>query len=190
MPFHFQHAYLPEVEEHLRNGFASLSEKDRRRYAAVEAVKLGHGGLTYLTTLFGCSAERIVQGLHALQRLPHDPAGERVRRPGGGKKRPRPHNPQSSTTSNRSWKIAVPVIPCAPPCCGPIEPRVTSLWLCHRQDGQPSALAWGGAFSQTWALSVARLPQCCQAAQRRIGTRSLTLLPNSRRHFWLLAPRC
>lgn len=47
MPFHFQHTYPPEIEAHMRNCFASLSEKDRRRYTAVEAVKLGHGGITY-----------------------------------------------------------------------------------------------------------------------------------------------
>ena len=57
MPFHFHPSYRPEVEEHMRNCFISLSEKDRRRYAAVEAVKLGHGGITYLTKLFGCSPE-------------------------------------------------------------------------------------------------------------------------------------
>lgn len=94
MPFHFHHAYPSAVEEHMRHGFASLSEKDRRRYAAVEAVKLGHGGITYLTTLFGCSAELIAHGLQDLQHLPQDPGGERIRRPGGGKKRRRPHNPR------------------------------------------------------------------------------------------------
>ncbi len=40
MPFHFQQAYPSDVEVHMRNCFQSLSEKDRRRYAAVEAVKL------------------------------------------------------------------------------------------------------------------------------------------------------
>jgi len=85
MPFHCQHAYPPVVEEHMRNGFASLSEKDRRRYAAVEAVQLGHGGITDLLTLFGCRAELMAHGLQDLQHLPHDPAGDRIRRPGGGK---------------------------------------------------------------------------------------------------------
>ena len=94
MPFHFQHAYPPAVEEHMRNGFASLSEKDRRRYAAVEAVKLGHGGITYLITLFGCSAELMAHGLQDLQHLPHDPAGDRIRRPGGGKKKTETKQPE------------------------------------------------------------------------------------------------
>jgi len=33
--------------------YDSLFEKDRRRYAAVEAQKIGHGGLIYIATLFG-----------------------------------------------------------------------------------------------------------------------------------------
>lgn len=43
--------YAPEVEAQMRNFYHSLSEKDRRRYAAVEAAKLGHGGITYLCQL-------------------------------------------------------------------------------------------------------------------------------------------
>jgi hypothetical protein len=87
MAFHFQRSYPSDVEDHMRNCFTSLSEKDRRRYAAVEAVKLGHGGITYLSKLFGCSAELIEHGLQDLRQLPHDPAGKRVRQPGGGKKK-------------------------------------------------------------------------------------------------------
>ncbi len=34
--------------------YKSLSEKDRRRYAAVEAVKLGWGGISYISQLFEC----------------------------------------------------------------------------------------------------------------------------------------
>lgn len=33
--------------------FATLSEKDRRRYAGIEAAKLGHGGIEYVSALFG-----------------------------------------------------------------------------------------------------------------------------------------
>jgi hypothetical protein len=93
MAFHFQRSYPPDVEDHMRNCFTSLSEKDRRRYAAVEAVKLGPGGITYLTTVFGCSAELMEHGLQDLRQLPHDPTGKRIRQPGGGKKRPKPNSP-------------------------------------------------------------------------------------------------
>lgn len=33
------------IERTMKRFFDSLSEKDRRRYAAVEAAKLGHGGV-------------------------------------------------------------------------------------------------------------------------------------------------
>ena len=36
--------YSAHIEHHMRMLYQSLSEKDRRRYAAVEAEKLGHGG--------------------------------------------------------------------------------------------------------------------------------------------------
>lgn len=87
MSFQFQQAYPSEVEAHMRNCFASLSEKDRRRYAAAEVVKLGHGGITYLSKLFGCSPELMAHGLQDLQQLPHDPSGDRIRRAGGGRKK-------------------------------------------------------------------------------------------------------
>ena len=78
----------------MRHGLASLSEKARRRSAAVEAVQLGHGGLPYRITLFGGSAERMAHGLQDLQHVPQDPAGERLRRPGGGKKKTEPKQPE------------------------------------------------------------------------------------------------
>jgi hypothetical protein len=37
--------YSPEIEGKMQRFFGWLSEKDRRRYAAVEAAKLGHGGI-------------------------------------------------------------------------------------------------------------------------------------------------
>jgi hypothetical protein len=78
----------------MRNYFHSLSEKDRRRYAATEAMKLGHGGLTYIATLFGCSLDLIRHGLEELDGLPNDPAGDRVRQPGGGRKKTEETQPE------------------------------------------------------------------------------------------------
>lgn len=39
--------YSPEIEQAMKKNYATLSEKDRRRYAAIEALKLGHGGQVY-----------------------------------------------------------------------------------------------------------------------------------------------
>ncbi|MBT9585292.1 hypothetical protein IV102_18250 [bacterium] len=36
--------YSPEVELKMQRPFSRLSEKEQRGYAAVEALKLGHGG--------------------------------------------------------------------------------------------------------------------------------------------------
>jgi hypothetical protein len=40
--------YAPEIERMMRRLFDSLKESDRRRYAAIEAAKLGHGGIEYI----------------------------------------------------------------------------------------------------------------------------------------------
>ena len=43
MAFDFQKPYSPDIEQQLRQYYQSLSEKDRRRFAAIEALTLGHG---------------------------------------------------------------------------------------------------------------------------------------------------
>ena len=47
--------YGTAIEEQMQRYYQSLSEKDRRRYAAIEAVKLGHGGISYINRVLGCS---------------------------------------------------------------------------------------------------------------------------------------
>ena len=75
-------AYDAVVERQMVNFYGSLSEKDRRRYAAVEAAKLGHGGKAYLATLFGCDPDTISAGALDVEQLPDDPAAGRVRKKG------------------------------------------------------------------------------------------------------------
>ena len=41
-------AYTPGIERMMKRLFDSLRENDRRRYAAIEATKLGHGGVEYI----------------------------------------------------------------------------------------------------------------------------------------------
>lgn len=74
--------YSIEIERSMQALFASLSERDRRHYAATEAVKLVHGGICYLAALFGCSERTIRRGIAELAHLPECPDG-RIRRPGG-----------------------------------------------------------------------------------------------------------
>jgi len=75
--------YSRELEQSMRNFFQSLSEKDRRRYAAVEAAKLGHGGKSYVAGLFGCDPDTVAVGERDLAALPDDEAESRVRKKGG-----------------------------------------------------------------------------------------------------------
>ena len=58
--------YPPSAEEAMRRLFDSLGERERRLYAAAEAVKLGRGGLSYLAALFGCDSKTIRRGLGEL----------------------------------------------------------------------------------------------------------------------------
>lgn len=83
---------------HVRNLYQTLSEKDQRRYAAVEAKRLGHGGITYVAELLGCSTKTISRGIDELEQLPDDPAAGRIRRPGAGRKKTLHLNQKSSTT--------------------------------------------------------------------------------------------
>jgi len=65
--------------------YESLPEKDRCRYAAIEAVKLGYGGQVYIRRLLLCHHETLQMGLRELQ--DKTVLGqERIRQPGGGRK--------------------------------------------------------------------------------------------------------
>lgn len=74
-------AYPPDVERQMKELYGSLSEKDRRRYAAVEAAKLGYGGQTYIVQLFGCDYKTLRRGLEELETPPDLPPG-RIRKKG------------------------------------------------------------------------------------------------------------
>jgi hypothetical protein len=87
MAFVFQDRYESQVEDRMRAFFGALSEKDRRRYGAIEATRLGFGGNEYIAEVLGCSTRTIERGLQELEHLDNDPAAGRVRRPGAGRKK-------------------------------------------------------------------------------------------------------
>jgi hypothetical protein len=60
-------AYSPEVERKMQRLFDSFRENDRRRYAAVEALKLGHGGIEYIARVLECDPKTIGRGLEELE---------------------------------------------------------------------------------------------------------------------------
>jgi DDE family transposase len=80
--------YDREIEEQMKNLYQSLSEKDQRRYAAIEAKKLGYGGISYVCRLFACDQSSVKNGLSELE-TPLKPKEKRIRKVGGGRKRMR-----------------------------------------------------------------------------------------------------
>ena len=77
--------YPEEIELMMKTFFRTLSEKDRRRYAAIEAQKLGNGGQQYICKILGCDPSTVRKGTGELQeKISTD---KRIRQPGGGRKK-------------------------------------------------------------------------------------------------------
>src|SRR3990170_1572881 len=68
-----------------------LNERQRRLLAAVEARALGHGGVSTVARATGVSRPTVHKALGELKEAVE--SGERVRRPGGGRKRLRDLDP-------------------------------------------------------------------------------------------------
>jgi len=81
-------SYPEEIERTMKKYYLTLSEKDQRRYAAVEALKLGQGGQIYIARILGCNERTVHNGLLELAELPDEPEYEAaIRKSGGGRKR-------------------------------------------------------------------------------------------------------
>lgn len=113
-------AYPADVEAKMKRLARRLSEKDRRRHAAVEAAKLGHGGVDCIARLLGCDPKTIRQGLHDLEQ-PEDSAAERVRKKGGDDRRRSRLAPRSTITCAACCRNSPPAIRCVRACSGPIS---------------------------------------------------------------------
>jgi hypothetical protein len=87
MAFVFDNRFDAATERNTRDFFATLSEKDQRRFAALEARQLGYGGVTYIAEVLHCSRRTIERGLAELDDLTNDPAAGQTRRPGAGRKK-------------------------------------------------------------------------------------------------------
>ena len=72
-------------EKRMRDFAQTLSEKDFRRFAAIEAAQRGYGAIVDIADVLGCSTKTIERGLKELDQLQDDPAAGRVRRPGAGR---------------------------------------------------------------------------------------------------------
>lgn len=78
-------------EEQMIELYKRLPEKSKRQYAAIEALKLGYGGISYVANLFKCSPKTIRLGIKELNEEDEHP--ERNRRVGGGRKQILDKNP-------------------------------------------------------------------------------------------------
>jgi len=68
--------------------YSRLSEKDRRHYAALESLKLGRGGITYISETLGIDRKTLLQGRKELTGDLSNPLPQnRQRRVGGGRKK-------------------------------------------------------------------------------------------------------
>ena len=77
--------YPAKIEKFIKATYLKLSEKDRRAYTAIEALKLPRGGKAYIIELLGCSRNTIVRGISELQE-PDKVVKGRIRKKGGGRK--------------------------------------------------------------------------------------------------------
>jgi hypothetical protein len=81
-----QPSYPIEIEKQMQELFSRLSEKDKRLYAGVEALKFPYGGISYIAQLFACSRNTILRGIIELSGKETIPR-TRNRKAGGGRKR-------------------------------------------------------------------------------------------------------
>jgi len=80
--------YSDEIEEYIRGIYKQLSENERRKYAAVEALKIPKGGQSYIARVVGCSRNTIRRGIAELKNSKKEleELGGRIRRKGAGRK--------------------------------------------------------------------------------------------------------
>jgi hypothetical protein len=81
--------YNKKIEQLILLHYSHLSERDRRHYAALEAVKLGRGGTSYISKILGVSRTTIIAGKKELELLSQGGQTllKRQRKAGGGRKK-------------------------------------------------------------------------------------------------------
>lgn len=78
--------YFRFIEEEIRKFYNMLNEKNQRLFAAVEAIKIGHGGISYIAKIVGCTRKTVARGIRELlASTVADPPDNRIRQVGGGR---------------------------------------------------------------------------------------------------------
>lgn len=81
--------YSSSLELQMVSHYNSLSEQDKRHYAAIECLKLGYGGKSYICKVFKMGINRLKRGLREIQSpdLSKMPLPGKIRCVGGGRKK-------------------------------------------------------------------------------------------------------
>ena len=78
--------YNKKIESKIRKLYGTLDEPSKRRYAGLEAEKLGRGGKKYIRDLLGCDFKTIKKGSQELNLSLNEIESQRQRKIGGGRK--------------------------------------------------------------------------------------------------------
>lgn len=97
--------YPSETEVVMRRYYESLNEKDRRRYAGIEALKLGHGGQNYIAKVLGCSRRTVHKGAIEVSGLPSLIVKEKI-----GKSSARPSKIRKAGGGRKTYQVTNPEI--------------------------------------------------------------------------------
>lgn len=81
--------YSEMIEKQMVSHYSSLSEQCKRHYAAIESLKLGYGGKSYICGLFKMSPKRLKRGLIEILSPTSSKtlAAGKIRCSGGGRKK-------------------------------------------------------------------------------------------------------
>ena len=75
-----------DMEKHDKFFYSQLSERGRRQYAGLEAMKLGYNGVAIISQKYGINRHTVRKGKTELLEQTVPPVG-RVRQKGGGRKK-------------------------------------------------------------------------------------------------------
>ena len=80
--------YDASIEQEMRKFYNTLSEKDKRRYAGIEALKKDRGCIVYIASVLSCNRKTVSKGIKELQKMSLNSSYEKqIRKSGGGRKR-------------------------------------------------------------------------------------------------------
>lgn len=79
---------MEDIKKLKKEFFEQLDERQKRLYAALTAMEIGHTGVPESERLFGLHANTIRRGKTDLLNLDNDTVEDgKIRRPGGGRKK-------------------------------------------------------------------------------------------------------